>query len=608
MQSPTNKTSFIDVLVVGAGPSGSMLAFSLMKAGVSTRIIDKKDAPVDRGHADALQPRVLEVLRSHGLVDKAIARGNKINTTAIWHPGPSGGIERVSRIPNITAPRGLYPFNLTNHQGAHEAIFTEEMPKYGGSVERPYAPCALTIDEDKVDDADAYPVTVEIENCNDPSEKETIRAKYVVGADGAHSWVRKALDIQAVGDHTDRCWGVIDFVPDTNYPDIRATSQVHSSTGFCLIVPREDDMVRLYIPLDETERYLDPVTKRVRISEVNPDDLLEIAKRAFQPYYMNAKQGYHWFTVYVVGQRVAQRYSAFNRVFLSGDACHTHSPKAGQGMNAGINDAHNLAWKLTYVIRKWADRKLLDTYEFERRQFAVDLINFDKRYVAMFESMARNGKDSIDPVFHAKAVQTFGLFKNGIGIHYPESLIVQNAQQSIARHITVGKRFPPEIVLVAYDDRVTQIHDVLLSDTRFKVLIFTGDIYESGRGAVVKAVADKFVEGKLCTERSYVGRSRIDTMRMVDTFTVIKGLKGETRYWDVPASLYTHWTKVFVDDVDITGEQGGRAYENFGISDQGALVVVRPDGYVGFVTTLSDADGVLGYFRSWEIPMGTKTV
>ncbi|KAI0804706.1 FAD binding domain-containing protein [Irpex lacteus] len=608
MQSPTEKTSFVDVLVVGAGPSGSMLAFSLMKAGVSTRIIDKRDAPVDRGHADALQPRVLEVLRSHGLVDKAIARGNKINTTAIWHPGPDGGIERASRIPNITAPRGLYPFNLTNHQGAHEAIFTDEMPKYGGCVERPYEPSALSIDEEKVDDADAYPVTVQIQNVHEPSEKETIRAKYVVGADGAHSWVRKALDIQAVGDRTDRCWGVIDFVPDTNYPDIRCTSQVHSSTGFCLIVPREDDMVRLYIPLDETERYVDPVTKRVNIAAVNPDDLLEIAKRAFQPYYMNAKQGYHWFTVYVVGQRVAQRYSAFNRVFLSGDACHTHSPKAGQGMNAGINDAHNLAWKLAYVVRKWADRRLLDTYEYERRQFAVDLINFDKKYVAMFESMAKNGNDQIDPVLHSKMVQTFGLFKNGIGIHYAESAIVKNPSQTIAKNITVGKRFPPEIVLVARDDKVIQIHDVLPSDSRFKVLVFTGDLYEAGRRDVVQSVADKFVEGKLVTERSYVGRNSIESTRLVNTFTVLKGRKGDIRYWDVPSALYRHWTDVLLDDVDITGEQGGKAYQNFGISDEGALVVVRPDGYVGLVTELSDAEGVLGYFREWEIPMGTKTV
>ena len=205
-------------------------------------------------------------------------------------------------------------------------------------------------------------------------------------------------------------------------------------------------------------------------------------------------------------------------------------------------------------------------------------------------------------------VQTFGLFKNGIGIHYAESAVVQNASQTVAKNCTVGKRFPPEIVLVARDDKVTQIHDILPSDSRFKVLVFPGDIYESGRREILQSVADKFVEGKLGTTRSYVGRDSIETTRMVNTFTILKGRKGEVRYWDVPDSLYRHWTDVFLDDVDITGEQGGKAYQNFGISDEGALVVVRPDGYVGLVTQLSDAESVLGYFRGWEIPMGTKTV
>ncbi|KAF5334575.1 hypothetical protein D9758_018362 [Tetrapyrgos nigripes] len=584
----SSQTSFVDVLVVGAGPSGSMLAYSLLKAGVSARIIDKREAPVDRGHADALQPRVLEVLRSHGLIEKALKRGNKINTTSIWHPGADGKIE------------------LTNHQGAHEALFTDELPNFGATVERPFSPYSLTIDENTADDVDEYPVTVQIRNDSDDAQEETIRAKYVVGADGAHSYIRKTLGISTAGDHTERYWGVIDFVPDTNFPDIRATSQVHSDTGFCLIVPREDDMVRLYIPLDEHSQYVNTETKKVNIDSVNPDDLLKIAKRAFEPYYMNANEGYHWWTVYVVGQRVADNFSVLNRVFLVGDSCHSHSPKAGQGMNAGINDSHNLAWKLTYVLRKWANPKLLDTYEMERRQFALDLIFFDKKYVAMFESMAKSGK-GIDPVLHAKMVQAFGLFKNGIGIHYGHSMIVSNDHQYLAANVVIGKRFPPELVLIARDDKVVQIHDILPSDTRFKVLIFTGDLYEGGKREVLKALGERLLKGKLSMERSYPGRNTIETMKMVDTFTIVKGSKGEVNYKDVPQSLWTHWTRVFIDDIDITGEFGGKAYANLGIGDEGAIVVVRPDGYVGMVTSLSDAEGVLGYFTPWEVPMGIKT-
>ncbi|KAF9062387.1 FAD binding domain-containing protein [Rhodocollybia butyracea] len=604
----SSKSSNVDVLVIGAGPSGSMLAFSLMKAGVRCRIIDKRDAPVDRGHADALQPRVQEILNSHGLLENALKYGNKINTTSIWHPGKDGNIERVTRVPNITAPRGLYPWNLTNHQGAHEAVFTSEMPKYGGSVERPFVPTFLAIDTEQVDNPDAYPVTVEIQSTQDPTVKETIRAKYVVGADGAHSYVRKSASIETLGDHSDRYWGVIDFVPDTDFPDIRATSQVHSDTGFCLIVPREDDMVRLYIPLDETAQYRSAGAKKINVSAVNPDDLLKIAKRAFKPYYMNAPEGYHWYTVYVVGQRVAEKFSVHNRLFLAGDACHTHSPKAGQGMNAGINDAHNLAWKLIYAIRKWGHMRILDTYETERRGFALDLIRFDKQYVAMFEQMALN-RGEIDPVIHAKAVQSFGLFKSGIGIHYAESMISCSRGQSAARNLIVGKRFPPEIILTARDDRVVQIHDVLPSDTKFKLLIFTGDLCDDGKAKVLKELAVRLVEEKLITDWSYVRKdTQIETMRVVDVLTIVKGSKGSVVYTDVPESLRTHWKKVFIDDVDITGEHGGRAYQNFGIGYEGAMVIVRPDGYVGMVTSLGDVQGILGYFRPWGVPLAIEAV
>jgi phenol 2-monooxygenase (NADPH) len=122
-------------------------------------------------------------------------------------------------------------------------------------------------------------------------------------------------------------------------------------------------------------------------------------------------------------------------------------------------------------------------------------------------------------------------------------MIVQEPSQTIAKYITVGKRFPPELILVAYDDKLTQIHDILPSDARFKVLVFTGDLYQGNRKEVVKTVADKFVEGKLRTERSYVGPNYIESTRMVDTYTIVKGRKGDVKYWDVPDSLYTHWTQ-----------------------------------------------------------------
>lgn len=135
-------------------------------------------------------------------------------------------------------------------------------------------------------------------------------------------------------------WGVVDIVPKTNFPDIRNKTAIHSNNGSCMIVPREGDLVRLYLQLTD-KKFLDPATGRVDKDKVSPEKLMEVAQKTFFPYTIEAVSFDTW-TLYVIGQRVASKFSVNDRIFIMGDACHTHSPKAGQGMNASINDAHNL--------------------------------------------------------------------------------------------------------------------------------------------------------------------------------------------------------------------------------------------------------------------------
>ena len=156
----------------------------------------------------------------------------------------------------------------------------------------------------------------------------------------------------------DYIWGVVDIIPDTDFPDIRNRTAIHSNNGSCMIIPREGDKVRLYVQLTGGD-VVDPETGRVNKDRVGPHELMQVAKKTFHPYSIHADE-FDWWTIYIsklvlwrwvlgtwlmwriVGQRVSSKFSVHERVFIAGDACHTHSPKAGQGMNASMNDTHNL--------------------------------------------------------------------------------------------------------------------------------------------------------------------------------------------------------------------------------------------------------------------------
>lgn len=140
----------------------------------------------------------------------------------------------------------------------------------------------------------------------------------------------------------------------------------------------------------------------------------------------------------------------------------------------------------------------------------------------------------------SRAVQAFGLFKNGIGIHYEDSPIVTSQHQSVAKNIIVGQRFPPEIILCAGDDRVVQIHDLLPSDTKFKMLIYSGDLSDKNQSTLLESLAERLAASPLCSQQSLANG---EVMQMLDTITIIQSKKGEARFTDVPVALRAHWTK-----------------------------------------------------------------
>jgi len=261
-------------------------------------------------------------------------------------------------------------------------------------------------------------------------------------------------------------------------------------------------------------------------------------------------------------------------------------------MNASMNDTHNLAWKLALVLRGTANRSLLTTYEAERRKYAQDLINFDKKFSALFSGKPKS-EDNVDGVTHEQFLEvfkTFGGFTSGIGIHYQDSKIVDSSNQSVARHLTIGMRCIPTVVLRAADCRPYNIQDLLPSDTRFKVVIFPGALKHDVQQAKLQALGSELeLDTGFLKKYTPIGASPDSVF---DIITICADSKETCNYTDVPATLRRHWSKVFVDDVSIAGDVGGKAYETYGISPEGAVVVVRPDGYIGAIASLTTAAGV----------------
>ncbi|KAI5991956.1 FAD binding domain-containing protein [Pisolithus albus] len=605
LQTPV---SFVDVLIIGAGPAGLMCGNALAVAGgIEVKIIDQRPSKISVGHADGLQPRTIEVLQSYGLAERLLYEGNHMYMCVRQETSTLNVPMFTTRVPDVSIPTARYPFKIALHQGAIEDAFLDSMAQHNLKVDRPVKPLAIELsrDQEELRSLSSYPIKVtlaHLDAATDADKLEVVYAKYVVGADGAHSWVRKAFGITMDGDQTNYVWGVVDMVPDTNFPDIRNKAAIHSMNGSLMIIPRESEKVRLYVQLSEKD-IVDAATGRVSKSKSSPESILEVARKTLHPFHISPLSDIEWWTIYMIGQRVASKFSVEDRVFIAGDACHTHSPKAGQGMNASMNDTHNLAWKITQVLRGWADPAILRTYESERRKYAQDLIDFDKRFAALFSGKPRTSADQ-DGISHEeffKAYRTAGGFTSGMNIHYSPSVIVNAKHQCCAETLVVGQRMLPQVFVRAADARPVEIHDLLPADTRFKILIFLGSMDEESRLLEISALADQ-----LSSPTGFLRRYSTDgqaSSSMFDLITIVAGRKENFNYLSVPLIFRPHWSKVLLDDTDVAGNKGGGGYKRFGISSESVtFVIVRPDGYIGMVAPADALGDVHEYFASFLLP------
>jgi 2-polyprenyl-6-methoxyphenol hydroxylase and related FAD-dependent oxidoreductases len=282
-----------------------------------------------------------------------------------------------------------------------------------------------------------------------------------------------------VGDSTDAIWGVMDVYPRTSFPDIRKKCVINSTAGSILIVPREgNSMVRIYAELP-------PGTK---VSDVTLERLQSHARLVFRPYEVEFAET-AWWSAYAIGQRLADRFHKDYRVFLTGDACHTHSPKAGQGMNVSLQDGYNIGWKLGMVLKGLARPELLRTYVLERERTARELIDFDRGFTKLFNSKYR-AEHGITPKMVSEQFIKAGRYTAGQAIHYDESKItaVGTRDKEVATKITVGMKFPTAQVVRFCDAKAMQLINGMPANGQWYVVVFGGDIKKPETAASLQKV------------------------------------------------------------------------------------------------------------------------
>ncbi|KAF2189733.1 hypothetical protein K469DRAFT_736999 [Zopfia rhizophila CBS 207.26] len=590
-----------DIVIIGAGPVGLTLSTCLARWGYRIKHIDNRPEPTPTGRADGIQPRSLDLLRNMGLKRKIMAHEPaKVYEVAFWDPN-SKGIHRTgtwASCPKFIDAR--YPFTTLLHQGLIERVFIEDIEKHGVQIQRPW-----TITGFKNDGKDSnYPVEVSLAHV-DGTLKETVRAKYLFSGEGARSFVRDQLGIKI--HHKDpiaHVWGVMDGVVRTDFPDIKVRS--------IMVIPRENNMVRLYIQIaSSTDPDWNP-RKTATVEEVQSH-----AKQILKPYSISWDR-VEWYSVYPIGQGIAERYTLDERIFMGGDVCHTHSPKAGQGMNTAFLDAVNLAWKIHHVERGFSPRTLLSSYESERKLIAENLLDFDAKYAKLFSARIPSagevaGAASNDPVEN-EFVKTFKAsceFTSGYGVAYNPNLINWSKEHP-ARHplfvsyesgtkLRTGRILTPATVTRVVDANVVHLEQEIPLNGSYRLYIFAGQpsLTSTSLNDLASYMSNptsfySIFSHQDKTKDRYHERDNPHT-DFLSLCTIFNAPRSQIYIQEMlPEVLARYRDHVYADDVwdQRVPDAKAAAHAKMGLDEErGGVVVVRPDGYVGCVVKLVEGNG-----------------
>lgn len=597
----------VDVLISGTGPAGLCLAAQLAQfPEINTMIIERMPSNIIKGKADGINTRTMEMFQAFGFADKVKRETYWVNQTAFWMPDPKNphSIKRVGRVQDVADDSSDMPHILINQARLHE-LFLEVMknspsrlePDYGWEVD------GLTIDPN----AEDYPVTVTLKDATGLQwwATRTVRARYVIGCDGAHSKVRKSIGGELHGDAAHQAWGVMDILANTDFPDIRQKCLISSAEeGNLLLLPREGGYIfRMYVELDK----LRPDEKASQ-KKITQADLIAAANRIIKPYSLDVKEVV-WWSIYDIGHSITDRFDDVPegvdrdpRVFTAGDACHTHSPKAGQGMNVSMQDTFNLGWKLIHVLQGRAKASLLRSYSKERLTEAKRLVETDHKWARVMSAPTteaeRNGSEEPRIIRQFKDNLEF---TGGNAVKYDFSyLFAANAHQALAKGEEVGRRFHSAPVVRLSDAKQMQLGHAAQADARWRIYAFAGKSDSSNAGSAIHILSDWLEHNPNSPIVKHTPKSE-DIDAVIDFRAVFQQTFEQLAYEDMPTLLKPKTGKLGLQDhekvfcVDHKGM--GDIFNMRGIDrENGCMIVVRPDQYVSHVLPLRSFNELSNFF------------
>lgn len=527
----------VDALVVGAGPVGLTMAAEVARHGLRCRIIDKAPAPTDKSKALVLWSRSLEMLAAMGDARPFIAAGTQAHGASMFSEG-----RRIARIHlQMESP---YSYALMIPQSETERLLAEHLATFDLRVERQVELMAFQ--------QDAHGVTCALRNSTDRIEE--VRARWLLGCDGAHSTIRHILGIEFSGDADPNDWMLADIHIDGPLPDDELSIYFHQS-GLLAFFPIAGQRFRMIADLG-------PASAVATL----PTPTLSDVQRMLDtrgPGRLTASDPI-WLSGFRIHERKVANYRA-GRVFLAGDAAHIHSPAGGQGMNTGMQDAFNLAWKLGLANRGRAGEALLDSYSVERSAVG-DLVLRNAgamtRVATLRNSLAQKARDAIYRLFSSWRIVQHGMSDalSELSINYRHSPL-SDQHRGISAHgwllgggVHSGDRAPDGLVRVAETGRSTTLFETLRG-TQHHLLLFTGlepDAAVIRQLREISAAVDRQFPGLVVSH--LIGPVAVAGVTLIDA-----DLAVHRRYAAAAPTLY----------------------------------LIRPDGYVTYRSQPAEASGLL---------------
>lgn len=535
----------VDVLIAGAGPIGLTAAVELRRRGIGVRIVDPLLEPPQYAKAVGIQPRTLEVFENMGVVEKVLDAGLEMRGQLVYVNG-----NQVSRVDLTTPPDVPYRFHLLP-QYATERILRERLTDLGTEIDRGTAVSAFE------QDADGVTVTL-----TGPDGETTVRADYLLGADGAHSVVRKGLGLSFEGAAFTEQYMLGDVAVDWSMPRGYAVRSMHQNADGTT----DDQLVCIPLPGRGRYRMSMLVPEELAVAPTNGGDGVAHGfegTRAPELSHIQAVvdrlspepasvSDLRWSSVFRISHRIVSSYGR-GRVFVAGDAAHIHPPTGAQGMNTGVQDAHNLAWKLALAVAGVASEKLLDSYDLERRPVGEEVVGRTVR-----DAREGIGADSTDIDFVMRR-------EAQLLISYADSPAVAGSTvPSAPAAPRAGERAPDAAGL----SRESVNHQLRLFDVLGGVdhsLVLYADA-AAGTGDVAGLES-------LAAEISAKSHGHFD-------IHVVAAPTAQVGSTDLP----------LLRDTD------GRFADGY-LPDGSTVFVIRPDGYVGYRGPVTDAKAALAYLE-----------